>query len=193
MAGHVRYTAVLDACVLYPATIADALMSLSVAGLFAAKWTQEIEAEWMGGVERSRPELAGKLVRRRDLMRLAVPDWEVAPQQYQAIMPCLKLPDSEDIHVLAAAIAGHADCIVTSNLKDFPTEFVGVHGIEVIHPDDFLVMQLDIDAVIGLTALKAMRARMKNPERTPEEFAALLERCELFSTAQRVRDAAALI
>ena len=97
------------------------------------------------------------------------------------------------MHVLAAAIAGHADCIVTANLKHFPDDVLAVHGLEVIHPDDFCIMQLDIDPVVGLSALKAMRARMKNPSRTPEEFAELLERSQLFSTAQRVREAAALI
>ncbi len=193
MAGHVRYTALLDACVLYPTTVADTLMSLSVAGLFAAKWTLAIEAEWVNGVERNRPDLVGKLANRVERMRRAVPDWEVTAPQYEVIVPCLQLPDKDDVHVLAAAIAGHADCIVTSNLKDFPASVVGVHGIEVIHPDDFVVMQLDIDAVVGLTAMKTMRRRMKAPERSPEEFATLLERSQLFSTAQRIRDAAALI
>jgi len=54
-------------------------------------------------------------------------------------------------------------------------------------------MQLDLGPVAGLSALKEMRLRMKNPPRTPEEFAALLERNQLFSTAQRVREAAALM
>ena len=36
MAGHARYTAVLDACVLYSIAVTDALMSLATAGLFAA-------------------------------------------------------------------------------------------------------------------------------------------------------------
>ena len=193
MAGHVRYTALLDACVLYPATVSDVLISLAVTGLFAAKWSEAVEVEWVRNLEKNRPELAGKLDRRRDLMRQAVPDWEVTAAQYEALMPSLALPDKDDVHVLAAAIAGHADCIVTRNLKHFPAEVTDVHGIEVIHPDDFIVMQLDIDAVLGLTALKAMRARMKAPPRSPEEFAVLLERSELFSTAQRVRDAASLI
>lgn len=39
MAGHARYTALLDACVLY------ALMSLASKGLFAGKWTTRIEDE----------------------------------------------------------------------------------------------------------------------------------------------------
>jgi len=42
-------------------------------------------------------------------------------------MPCLALPDDGDLHVLAAAIAGHADCIVTANLKHFPSDALGVH------------------------------------------------------------------
>ena len=32
MAGHARYTALLDACVLYPLAMTDALMSLATAG-----------------------------------------------------------------------------------------------------------------------------------------------------------------
>jgi hydrogenase/urease accessory protein HupE len=47
MAGHARYTALLDACVLHPMTTADALMSLASAGLYAAKWSRTIEAEWI--------------------------------------------------------------------------------------------------------------------------------------------------
>jgi hydrogenase/urease accessory protein HupE len=40
MAGYARYTALLDACVLHPIAVADALMSLAAAGLYAAKWTR---------------------------------------------------------------------------------------------------------------------------------------------------------
>lgn len=118
MAGHARYTAVLDACVLYPVCIADALMSMAVAGLFAAKWTTLIEDEWIRNLEERRPDLVGKLVRRRDDMRQAIPDWEVLEANWRAVASGLSLPDPDDVHVLAAAIAGHADCIVTANLKD---------------------------------------------------------------------------
>jgi len=36
MAGSARYTAILDACVLYPATLRDLLLSLARDGLFHA-------------------------------------------------------------------------------------------------------------------------------------------------------------
>lgn len=74
MAGHARYTALLDACVLYPLAMTDGLMSLTTAGFFAAKWTTRIEQEWIRAIERQRPDLVGKLDIRRDSMRDAVPD-----------------------------------------------------------------------------------------------------------------------
>lgn len=56
MAGHARYTAVLDACVLYSIAVTDALMSLATAGLYAAKWTVKIEHEWIRALEKTRPD-----------------------------------------------------------------------------------------------------------------------------------------
>ena len=55
MAGHARFTAVLDACVLFPIATADALVSLAVAGLLTAKWTSAIEDEWLAVAERRHP------------------------------------------------------------------------------------------------------------------------------------------
>ncbi|MBI3140846.1 MAG: PIN domain-containing protein [Rhodocyclales bacterium] len=193
MAGNARYTALLDACVLYPIAMTDSLMSLATAGLFAAKWTTRIEQEWINALEERRPELKGKLRVRRDSMREAVPDWEVPETAWQALVPCLALPDQNDAHVLAAAIAGHADCIVTANLRDFPTEIVAPYGIEVVDPDKFILNQWDLDPLVAIAALKRMRARWKKPEATPEDFAQALERGGLPATAQRVREAAELI
>lgn len=88
-----RFTALLDACALFPIAVADSLISLATTGLFAAKWTQEIEGEWIRSLEAKRPDLTGKLQTRRDQMREAVPDWEVTSPAWKAIAPCLQLPD----------------------------------------------------------------------------------------------------
>lgn len=193
MAGHARYTALLDACVLYPMAMADALMSLATAGLFAAKWTTRIEAEWIRSLEENRPDLQGRLDYRREQMREAVPDWEVDEQAWTICARGLELPDPDDVHVLAAALAGHADCIVTANLKDFPAEVVAQLGIEVIHPDQFIVAQWDLDQLVAVAAFKRMRARWKKPQASAEDFAAAMERGALPATAQRLREAAELI
>ena len=47
MAGHARYTALLDACVLHPIAMCDALMNLATTGLFAVKWARRIEVVWI--------------------------------------------------------------------------------------------------------------------------------------------------
>lgn len=193
MTGHARYTALLDACVLYPVAMADALMSLAAAGLFAAKWTTRIETEWIGALERARPDLAGRLGMRRDDMRAVAVDWEVTEPAWMGLAPGIRLPDPNDAHVLAAAIAGHADCIVTVNLRDFPAAVVGRFGIAVVHPDDFIVQQIDLDTIAALKAFKAMRARWRRPQASVEDFARALERNRLVGTAQRLRDAADLI
>ena len=150
MAGHARFTAVLDACVLFPIATADALVSLAVAGLFSAKWTVAIEDEWLAVAERRHPDLSGRFTTRRDAMRDAVLDWEVKAEGWKALAASLTLPDANDVHVLAAAIAGHADCIVTTNLKDFPASVLEVYGLIALHPDDFIVAQLDLDLYSAL-------------------------------------------
>jgi len=192
MAGPARFTAVLDACVLYPVSVADALLSLAVAGLYAAKWTT-IEDEWIRNLESKRPELQGRLHRRRDDMRTAVPDWEVSATACQRLAPDLELPDPGDAHVLAAALVGHADCIVTANLRDFPPATLATYGVEVLHPDDFIVAQIDLNELSALAAFRDMRARKRKPALDPEAFVQALERNGLVATASRLRLAASLI
>jgi predicted nucleic acid-binding protein len=193
VAGNARYTAVLDACVLVPIAMTDALMSLATAGLFAAKWTTRIEMEWQSALARIRPDLTERLDVRRDSMREAVPDWEIPEAAWTSVAVGVTLPDPDDVHVLAAAIAGHADCIVTSNTRDFPPEILSLFGLEAMDPDRFITAQWDLDPLVAMTAFKYMRARWKRPNATAEEFAEALERCGLPATGQRVREAADLI
>ncbi|MEE4144482.1 MAG: PIN domain-containing protein [Halieaceae bacterium] len=193
MAGQAPYTAVLDACVLYSIAMTDALLSLATAGLFAAKWTTRIEQEWMRALENTRPELVGKLDVRRDCMRAAVPDWEVPPARWQCLNLPVCLPDPDDLHVLAAAIAGHADCIVTDNLRDFPADILRDFELEAIDPDTFIIYQWELHPVAVISAFKRMRARRKKPESTPEEFALALATAGLPNSAERLREAAELI
>jgi hypothetical protein len=196
MAGHSNYTAVLDACVLYPIALCDALLSVATTRLFSPKWTTAIEDEWMRNVAKDRPELAGKLLQRRDDMRKAIPDWEVPREGWTRMLRSFgadELPDRDDAHVIAAAVAGHADCIVTTNLRDFPQGVLAPLGLEAIHPDDFLVAQWDLDEFVVIAAFRGMRARKRNPELDAETFAARMEANGLVRVAERLRQAASLI
>lgn len=193
MAGYARYTAVLDACVLFPVAICDSLLSVAATNLYAPKWTTRIDEEWMRNLAHKTGRPITSFNNRCTAMHEAFPDWEVEERAWRPIADGLTLPDTDDVHVLAAAIAGHADCIVTTNLRDFPHEALAPFGIEAIHPDDFLVAQLDLDQLAVLTAFKNQRMRLRKPEMTPEVFVDGLERNGLVALAQRLRDALTLI
>jgi hypothetical protein len=94
---------------------------------------------------------------------------------------------------LAAAIVGHADAIITFNLKDFLESSTVVHGVEVLHPDDFLVAQYDLDSIKFLSVVKGLRARLRNPKKSPEELIATFEQQGIPQTCKLLREAIELI
>lgn len=191
MAGPARFTAVLDACVLYPQLVRDVLLRLAHAGLFSARWSASIEDEWTRNLLQARPELSPAIARTVALMRDALPDCLV--EGYETLVEGLDLPDPGDRHVLAAAIAGHADAIVTYNLKHFPQEVLAAHQIEAQHPDEFIMNKLELHEFAALGAIKEMRASWKNPARSAEELVKALELRGLPQTASYLSRAAGLI
>ena len=193
MAGHNRYTALLDANVLYSVAISDALMEVAATGIYAAKWSKAIDDEWISNLAKNRKRAESDFHLRRDQMHDTCPDWEVPEKGWKFIEPCLSLPDTNDRHVLAAAIAGHADSIITINIKDFPASVLNPLGITVLHPDEFLLQQLQLAPLVVLPAFKAMRARLKNPAFTPEKFVDAMERNGLTQTAAFLEQALQLI
>ncbi|WP_137939623.1 PIN domain-containing protein [Chitinivorax sp. B] len=191
MAGSSLFTAILDANVLYPAPLRDVLLSLAAAGLFHARWTSDIANEWQRNLIKNRPELADQLPKVAAAMERAIPDCLITSHTH--LIDSLQLPDLGDRHVLAAAIAGHADAIVTFNLKDFPAAILAEHNIEAMHPDDFVMHQLELRHIEALTALKNMRARLNKPPYSPQDFISLIERNQLPLTASFLRQVASLI
>lgn len=191
MAGSSRYTAVLDANVLYPTLVRDVLMSLAVEGLYHAKWSTLIHEEWMRNLSADRPDIADRLPAVAALMNSTIPDSLVTG--FESLIPSLSLPDPQDRHVLAVAIAGHADAIVTFNLDDFPQERLDPFNIEVQHPDRFVNNQLNLHKLTALTAVKKMRARWTQPARSAEALIQALHDRKLPLTADTLRDAVALI
>lgn len=186
------FTALYDACVLYPAPLRDLLMHLALTDLFRAKWTDAIHEEWMRSVLANRPDLSREqLERTRVLMNSHVRDCLVT--DYEDLIPILALPDPDDRHVLAAAIRAGADVIVTYNTADFPSQTLAKWGIEAQHPDAFLMHLFDLAPQVVCAAAKRQRESLKNPPKTAEEFIATFERQGLPQTANEFRRFADLI
>ena len=168
-------TVLFDACVLYPAPLRDFLMHLALTDTFRARWSATIHEEWIRNVLAARPDLTREqLERTRTLMDAHVQDCLV--EGYEPLLRSLTLPDPGDRHVLAAAICGRANLIITFNLQDFPNESLRPHGIEAWHPDSFIVHLVDVASdAVGLAA-KRHRASLRNPAKSVEEYLAILER-----------------
>jgi predicted nucleic acid-binding protein len=179
------YCAVLDANVLYPSMLRSVLISIAQTGLFWARWTDEINEEWIRNLMINRADLdAARIRRTADLMNAAVRDCRITG--YENLVGALDLPDPNDRHVLAAAIKGKADAIVTFNLSDFPEDNLASNGIEALHPDDFLINQLDMEQGLVLQAIHTQRVSLTKMPISADELISSLEHLGLPQTAARL-------
>lgn len=181
-----NFTVVFDACVLYPAPVRDLLMRLTLADLFRAKWTNQIHDEWIRNLLINRTDLTRDRIENiRALMNSSVRDCLV--EDYESLIPSVNIPDADDRHVVAAAIKCGADLIVTYNLKDFPSEELKRFNLEVQHPDEFIVNQIDLDVAKVCEALRSQRAALINPKLTQDELLESLLKNELITTVSQLR------
>jgi predicted nucleic acid-binding protein len=181
------FAAFYDANVLYPAELRSFLMHLAMMGLFRAKWSDAVHEEWISNLLLNRPDLTReKLERTRMLMNRHAIDALVTG--YEDLIPGLHLPDPNDRHVLAAAMRGRADVIVTMNLKDFPAEIIEPLGIEAQHPDEFILHLLGLAPGVVAAAAQTHRLSMKNPPKSVPEYLETLERQGLTQTVSVLRE-----
>ena len=166
------FVVVYDACVLYPAPVRDLLMEIAISDLVQAKWTERIQQT-------------------RRLMDTAIPDALVT--HYESLIDDITLPDPGDRHVLAAAIKCDAQMIVTANLKDFPRDYLATHGMEAVHPDQFIEKQIGLNLATVIACARRIRARLQNPEKSADEYLEILSSSRLPVTADLLREYKELI
>lgn len=148
-------------------------MQLALTDMFRARWTDQIHDEWIRNVLKNRPDLTiEQLTRTKELMNSHVRDCLVTG--YEWMIPSLQLPDPDDRHVLAAAIKGEADVIVTINLADFPKTVLEEYELEVQHPDDFISSLMDLRPFKVARAAETCRKRLKRPQKTVDEYLEIL-------------------
>lgn len=181
-----RYSAFLDANVLHPAFLRATLLWFADDRLLRPVWSSDVLEEWRRSVKARHVEIDdAKLDALQAKFVTHFPDAEVTG--YQPFIAVLNLPDDNDRHVLAAAIVGRCNGIITANLKHFPSEVVGTFGIEVVHPDDFIVNVIDLDESRALAALRRHRAAMTKTSPSPDEYLAFFERCGLIQAQRRLQ------
>jgi predicted nucleic acid-binding protein len=166
----------LDACVLFPTVLREMLLGAAAAGGHAPLWSLRILEEWARVAAQLGPE-AGQVARAEiALLREAWPAAEIAPDP--ELIERLHLPDPGDRHVLAAAIAGTADGLVTFNRADFPRHALAPHGIAAWDPDGFL-LRLHLGGEDLAPVAVAVQARAERAAGGPLPLGPLLKRARL--------------
>ncbi|MEM6407470.1 MAG: PIN domain-containing protein [Pseudomonadota bacterium] len=169
--------ACLDACVLFPTVLREILLGVAARGAFEPLWSDRILEEWARATIKLGPEAEAQARGEVALARANFPKACVTPRAGD--MARLHLPDENDIHVLAAAIAGSADVIVTLNTKDFPRQTLAFEGVGREVPDAFLMgLWMEQSEMIDAAVHEVHRAAQKM---MGEEIAlrALLKRARL--------------
>ena len=127
---------VLDACVLYPTVMREMLIGAAGLGHYQPLWSARILEEWARAAARLGPEGEAQARSEIALLRASWPMAEVSPAP--GIEARLWLPDAADVHVLATAVSGFADGIVTMNRQDFPKNILAEEDLDRLDPDGFL-------------------------------------------------------
>lgn len=171
------FSALLDTCVLVPSRARDVLLQVALGRVFRPLWSSEILRELdytlrrLGRERGAAPEETDAyLARLLQQMESAFPDAVVTG--WEQVIGTIDLPDSNDRHVVAAALIGRADVIVTENGKDFPRDRLP-HPLFIQTPDEFLLDSLDLNpkTVVRAVIQVAERSGRNGPAQSPMEIA----------------------
>lgn len=192
-----RFTALLDACVLAPALTRNLLLSLAEADFYRARWSRQILDETETAIERiladkGAPDATMRALTARLAMERAFDDAVV--EGYEGVEGAVPtLPDTGDMHVVAAAIKSGASVIVTNNLKDFPAEALAPLHIDARSADTFIADTIDLDTGRSIPAIRRMRERLRRPEKSAELLLLDMERFGLLQTVDVLKPHVLLI
>jgi predicted nucleic acid-binding protein len=131
-----RLRVLLDANVLYPTVMREILLGVAAEGLFVPLWSERILEEWARAAARLGEQ--GEAVARGEIAALRARWPEACVRVPDGVERRLWSPDPDDVHVLAAAVAGSAAAILTANAKDFPRGVLAEEGLIRLDPDQFL-------------------------------------------------------
>ena len=112
------------------------VLGLAEKGGFTPLWSDFILDEWAHVTRKLGP--TGEAQTRAEIALLKARFPKNAVVWPPSLNTQLWLPDPGDIHVLAAAIAGSADLILTLNAADFPRKVLAEEDLTRSDPDSFL-------------------------------------------------------
>jgi hypothetical protein len=130
----------------------------------------QILEEMVKAILKNRPDLdRPKLARTVELMREFFPEAEVVG--FLEIVDAMT-NEKGDRHVLAAAVRGRADVIVTTNIRHFRENSLEPYDILAQTPDEFLIHQFTLSPDVVMQELRDQAESNRHP---PNSVPALLD------------------
>jgi predicted nucleic acid-binding protein len=178
-------TAVLDACVLFRGGVRDFLLWVAEAGAFSPVWSDTIHEEWMKSRRDKFDDPMSRLNYAREEMEKAFPGANFDPDP--KTLSAVSLADTNDIHVVATAVAAQAKFIVTYNLRHFADEVLGPLGLRAETPDEFCARLFHETTTDVIEGARLHRASLKRPSYTSGSYFDHLVSLGLERTADLLR------
>jgi hypothetical protein len=157
------FPVLLDACVLANQRVTDLLLRLAeTPRLYLPYWSERIldETDRALGKFGWPNEL---VIHRRQQLARHFP--EASIEGFEPIEACVE-NNTKDRHVLAAAIRGKCEIIVTFNLKDFSAAALVPWNIEAHHPSKFLSSLYSLNQALVVQRLHEIAANLRIPVST---------------------------
>jgi predicted nucleic acid-binding protein len=165
------FSALLDTSVLFPALLRDTLLRVAAQDTYRPLWSSDILEELRRSLRERYPMDPPDVERVVSFMTEHFPDSLVG--DYGNLIKRIDLSDPDDRHVVAAAIAGRADVIVTANEGDFRS-VEQTYGIEVQTPDTFLTERLAENPKAIAVALREQVTAYQRPPQSVKELISAL-------------------
>jgi predicted nucleic acid-binding protein len=174
----------LDTNVIFPTVMREVILGLAARGLYQPLWSDRVLEEWARAAARLGAEAELQARGQGAILNRDFPKARVVWQP--SLEDRLWLPDIHDRHVLAGAIAGSADLIVTQNASDFPRNILAEEGLSRIDADGFCMGFMASDPDITKDVCAQVLARAREFGKTDWHMRALLKKARLPRLAKAV-------
>jgi hypothetical protein len=153
---------VLDASVLYTEPVRSLLLWVAAEDAFEPFWTERILEETGNNLTQAGIITGEQWSRVRAAMLRSFPDALLDQTAVDAIEP--EMPNQEkDRHVLAAAVVGDVELVITNNLRHFTQADLDTVGKRSISPDQLLCDIVQAEPSVVHAALRLNASAMRKP------------------------------
>ena len=181
-----KFAVFLDTNVLYSSHLRDLILRLAAFDTFRVHWSRDVLNEHRDCLLMRAGVTSEKVDRLHEQMTRAFPHALV--EEYKSMLVGISLPDPTDVHVVAAAVKGRCDLILTANLKDFPPVALESFEISAQHPDVFLGHHMSLEKEITLKVVKGILLDMAKPKLSFEDYIERLEHAGLVTFTESLKD-----